>query len=191
MTSHKCDLLVPQFLQMLQSQQCCLLMIKHDVSHSVQLTMARDRDGRQGWSLRESRIHGDESFHPPLNQKIGVALQGCLVMTMNDSEEKIIALPQKSFDPADYKRTVGITYFFGDDADGVGALLAQGTCEEIGPVLKLASRGVNSCLSTLGNGTGSRRVVQHGGHSSWSKPHTLRDGSQCYRCGFPGSRLIA
>jgi hypothetical protein len=112
-------------------------------------------------------------------------------VTMDNSEEEVIPLTQKSFNSADDERAVRIADLFGDYADRVCAFLPERTGEKIGTVLQLASGGMNSCLGTLRNGTGCGRVVQHRRYSSGGKPNALGNGSKRYRCGFFGSRLIA
>ncbi len=56
---------------------------------------------------------------------------------MNHGEEEIIAFTQVLLYSADDHRSVHVADFLGDDADGIGSLYAQGSRQEIGPVLEL------------------------------------------------------
>ena len=83
-------------------------------------------------------------------------------MAVDHGQKEIIALAQVLLDAADDGRTVGVADFFGNDSDGVGALVAESAREKVGTVVEFLGGGVNAVLGFLRNGASRGGIVENG-----------------------------
>src|SRR6266699_6649915 len=97
-------------------------------------------------------------------------------MTVDHRQEEIIVLAQIFFDAADHHRAVGVPDFFGNYADCISSLQAQGASKKVRTIIERLRGFDDAILGVLGNGTRRSRVIQGGRHRSGREPEMLRNG---------------
>src|SRR5437764_1136558 len=132
-------------------------VVRLGIQNSARTVPSHGHSGQQGRLLQRS-INSDEAFYAARDQHLRVILQKPLVMPVSHSEKEIIFLADVLLDAADNHGAVSIADFFQDHSDSVGALHAQGTSHEIGPILQFARRLQDSSTRAIGNRPGSGRI---------------------------------
>ncbi len=132
----KGDFFVTEIAKVLERQPRGALVIQDDVGQAFDALMPCDRDGRQRKLLHQGRVGGDEALHASRQKHLRVGLQQLWIMPMDHSEEEIIILAQVFFDAANDHRAIRVADFFGDHANGIGSLQAQGARKKVRPVIQ-------------------------------------------------------
>src|SRR5712675_567295 len=99
-----------------QSDECSVFVIEHNVGDSAQTPVPGDCDSRQRQAMGQARIDRNKSFNASFDQHVGVSLKQCHIVAMDDGEKEIFLLPQVRFDSADYKGSIGVSDFLGDNS---------------------------------------------------------------------------
>src|SRR6266851_1683157 len=162
LTSNEGDFLVPKIAKMFEGQPRGALVVQDDVGHAIDALVPCDRDGWQSKPLRDGRVRGDEALHAARQKHLRVGLQEPGIMPVDYGEEEIIVLAQEFFNAADYHRAIGVADFFGDHANRIGSLQAQGACKKVRPVIECFCSFDDAAFCMRGNGTGGGRIVEGG-----------------------------
>src|SRR5579885_2216608 len=125
-------------------------------------------------------VHGNEALDAARGEQVRIGLQKFFVVAMGIGEEEIIFCAEVLFDSADDERAVTVADFLEDDADREGALHAQGTGEEVGAVVQFARCLKNSLARALGNGAGSRGIIEDGGNRARSEANVFGNRLESY-----------
>src|ERR1700758_2077239 len=156
------------------------MMIQHNIGDSRKSFVTRNRHRGKRGSLPELQINRDESFHAALQENLGIAVEQFGIVPVNHREKEEILGAQVLFDAADNHRAVSVANFFDDQADGVGALLAERLREEVRPVIEFTSRGEDAIFSALRDGAGRRRIVEYGRDRPRRQSNMIRHSFQSY-----------
>src|SRR5258708_12082956 len=151
---------MPKSQQMLEGHSHASLLVQYDVSYSLEGLVTGDGDCRQRQGFLQAGVHGDESFLPPLQQKLRVFTQHGCVVPMNDGQEKVIVLPEIGLNSANDQGPVSVPDLLDDKSDGVGALLAQRSCQEIWTIVQFLGCRLDPLPRALRYGARSRAIVQ-------------------------------
>ena len=168
---------------MLEGQQGRAAVIQDDVRDALHLLVAGNGDGGQCRRLCDRGIHRDEPFHAAREQHLRVGLQEFSVVAMNYRQKEKVMLPQILLDAADDQGAVSVADFFGDYADGIGALHAERARQKIRAVVEFARRGENALLGVCRNGTRRRRIIENGRYRSWREAHVFGNRLERYASG--------
>src|SRR5215468_6190964 len=120
---------------MLQGQMCRSAMVKHHVCYARKPAMSRHRNRWQRKWFSQARIHSDESLHSTLQEQMGVPVQQLHIVAVHYREKEVVLAAQVFFDTADHHGAVGVANLLGYHVNGIGAFLAQGTSEIVGPIV--------------------------------------------------------
>ena len=123
--------------QVLEDDPCGAMVIEDDVGNGRDASMAGDGNGGKSGRLINGGVDGNDAFDASCEKQLGIGVHESVVMVVGDGQEEEIVLAEEPFDAADDHCAVGITNFLGDYADGVGALHAERTREQIRMILKL------------------------------------------------------
>src|SRR5437588_7286942 len=170
---------------MLKRNISSLMMIQHNIGDSRKSFVTRNRHRGKRGSLPELHINRDESFHAALQENLRVAVEEFGIVPVNHREKEEILGAQVLLDAADNHRAVSVANFFDDQADGVGALLAERLREEVRPVIEFTSGGEDAILSALRDGAGRRRIIEYGRDRPRRQSNVIRHSFQSY-----GGRVI-
>lgn len=147
----KSDMSVAEVEQVLKDEPCGVVVIEDNVGDVGDVLMAGDGNGRKSGLLVNRGVNGNDAFGAAGEKQLGIGAHEVVVMAVDNGEEKEIAFAKDGFDAADDRCAVGIADFFGDDADGVAALDAEGACEEIRAIVELASGFEDAVTGVFGD----------------------------------------
>src|ERR1019366_3136300 len=120
-------------------------------------------------------VHRDEPFHPPLQQKLRVVARHGCVMPMNDRQKKIIVLAEIALNSAYDHGAVGVPDLLDEESNGVGALLAQRSGQEIRTVVQFLGCCLDPLSRVLRNGARGRGIVQDRRDGAGRQADTFRN----------------
>ena len=154
---------------MLKDKPCGVMVIEDDVGNVGDVLMAGDGNGRNRVLLVNGGVNGNDAFDAAGEKQLGIRAHEFVVMAVGDGEKKEIVLAEEGFDAADDRCAVSIADFLGDDADGVAALDAERTREEIRAIVELVSGLDDAIAGAFGDGAGGGRIVENTGNGSRRK----------------------
>jgi len=196
--TEKSDLSVAKVEEMLKDEPCGAMVIEDDVGDVGDVLMAGDGNGRKSGLLVNGGVNGNDAFGAAGEKQLGIGADEVVVMAVDDGEEKEIVFAEDGFDTADDRGAVGIADFLGDDADGVAALDAERTREEIRTIVELASGLEDAVAGVFGDAACGGRIVENAGNGSRRKAEMQTErlesdgrrlrGGACLRSFFHGSR---
>ncbi len=99
---------------------------------------------------------------------------------MRDSEKEEFIFAKVRFDAANDEATVSIADFFGNNADGVGALNTERARQEVGAIIQHPGSFENSLAGVFRDGTCSGGIVQDGGHGTGRQANIFSNGFEGY-----------
>src|SRR5579872_1912411 len=124
--------------------------------------MASNGNGRKRGSVLNRSIDGDDALDPALRENVRVSIQKLGIVAVDHRQKEVIALAQVLLNAADDPRTIGVANLFGNDTNGVGALVAESTGEKVRTVVEFLGGRVNAVLGFLGNGASRGGIVEDG-----------------------------
>ena len=145
---------------MIQCENCCVFVIENDVGNAFQFLVAGNRHGWQHGRFLNRGIDGDDALYSAFGQQLRISAQQRLIVTMDDSEEKVIATAQVLLDSANYGRTVGIANLLGDDPNRIGPLVAESARKKVRTVVEFLCSCADTVLGVLRNRAGRGRVIK-------------------------------
>ena len=154
---------------MLKDESCGVVVIEDDVGDVGDVLMAGDGNGRNSVLLVNRGVNGNDAFDAAGEKQLEIRAHEFVVMVVGDGEEEEIVLAEEGFDTADDCCAVGIADFLGDHADGVAALDAERTREEIRTIVELVSGLEDAVAGVFGDGAGGGRIVENTGNGSRRK----------------------
>lgn len=195
--AEKSDTPVAEVDQMLKDKPCGAMVIEDYIGDVGDALMAADGNGRKSGLLVNGGVNGDDTFSAAVEKQLGIRAHELVVMVVGDGEKEEIVLAEKGLDTADDRCAVGIADFFGDDADGVAALDAERTREEIWPIVELASGIEDTGAGVFRDGACGGRIVENTGNRSGRKAEMQTErlegdgrrlGEACLRDFFHGAK---
>ena len=140
--------------------------LRDEVADPWGVLVAADGNGRHRGPLVDGGVNGNDAFDAASEKQLGIRAHEFVVMVVGDGEEEEIVFTEEGFNPIDDGSAIEIADFLGDDADGVAALDAERTGEEIRAIVELAGSFDDAGASALGNGARGGRIVENTGNSS-------------------------
>src|SRR6266581_5804836 len=134
--SNEGDFLVAQIAKMFQCQPRGPRVVQDDVGYAIDELMSRHGNGRQGNLLSDRSVRSDETLDATRQKHLRIGLQELRIMPVDHRQEEIIVLAQIFFDAADHHRAVGVPDFFGNYADCISSLQAQGASKKVRTIIE-------------------------------------------------------
>ena len=167
MTAHERDRAVAKFIQMTKRQLSGLALVEDHIGDAVNVAMGGHGDGGHRKIVVKRGIHEDESLGSAAHQQARILVYQLGLMAMMRGELEIALLHQVIADTAEHLGVIALTQFRHQDADGMGATIAQGAGEQAGLIVELLCSGLDAIARGLRNGP-ARHVIQHYGDGCWT-----------------------
>ena len=152
-----------KFVQVAERQFRRLGLIEEHVRDTRDVAMRGDGHGRYRIVMLERSIHQDQPFGAAAHQQTCVLLHQLRLMPMMRSEVKIALLNQLIAHSAQHLGVVALAQLRHQDADGVGASVAQRAGQQAGLVVEFLCSGLDAIARGLRD-RAARHVIQHYGN---------------------------
>src|SRR6266550_8409943 len=146
MAAHEGDPPVPEVGKMAQRDPGSFVVVQDNVSHSRMMAVTGEGNRWQGQSVGQVEVDGNETFHAPLQQDGSVALQQLRIVTVDTSKKKIVLGAKEILHSCNDRGAVSVADFVGNNSDGIGSFLSQGTGKKVGLVVQFADSGEDAVL---------------------------------------------
>jgi len=178
MAAHEGDPPVPEVGKMAQRDPGSFVVVQDNVSHSRVMAVTGKGNRGQGQSVGQVEINGYETFHAALQQDRSVALQQLRIVTVDASKKKIVLGAKEILHSCNDRGAISVAYLVGNNSDGIGSFLSQGTGKEVGLVIKFADGGQDAIPGVHGNVLRRRGVVDNSRNRARRELDMLGDGLQ-------------